>query len=101
MCSSVLDFITVVHERVMLHESYVESIVKTCNHKYIRYFRADRVKVQLMEQGLNCALYWENDDLAHTVSLVPTSAITGEGVPDLLRMLITLTQERMQVSTAP
>ena len=50
-----------------------------------------------MEQGLNACLYWENEDLAHTVSLVPTSAITGEGVPDLLRMLITLTQERMQV----
>jgi len=50
-----------------------------------------------MEQGLNAELYWENTDLARTVSLVPTSAVTGEGVPDLLRMLITLTQERMQV----
>jgi translation initiation factor 5B len=47
-----------------------------------------------MEQGLNSKLYWENDDLAHTVSLVPTSAVSGEGVPDLLYMLITLTQER-------
>jgi translation initiation factor 5B len=40
-------------------------------------------------------VFRDNDDLAHTVSLVPTSAITGEGVPDLLRMLITLTQERL------
>ena len=31
-----------------------------------------------MEQGLNAKLYWENDDLGGTVSLVPTSAITGE-----------------------
>lgn len=51
--------------------------------------------VQLMEQGLNARLYWENDDLAHTVSLVPTSAVSGEGVPDLLKMVITLTQERL------
>lgn len=50
-----------------------------------------------MEQGLNASLYWQNDDLAHTVSLVPTSAHTGEGIPDLLRMLITLTQERLTV----
>jgi translation initiation factor IF-2 len=50
-----------------------------------------------MEQGLNANLYWQNDDLAHTVSLVPTSAHTGEGIPDLLRMLITLTQERLTV----
>jgi translation initiation factor 5B len=57
-----------------------------------------RTITQLMEQGLNANLYWENNDLAHTVSLVPTSAHTGEGIPDLLRMLITLTQERLTVS---
>ena len=57
--------------------------------------KSQRVIGQLMELGLNSKLYWENDDLAHTVSLVPTSAVTGEGVPDLLRMLITLTQERL------
>lgn len=58
----------------------------------------DRTKqciTALMEQGLNAKLYWENDDLSHTVSLVPTSAVTGEGVPDLLMMLITLTQARL------
>jgi translation initiation factor IF-2 len=49
--------------------------------------RADRAILQLNEQGLNAALYWNNDDLAHTVSLVPTSAVTGEGVPDLLKVL--------------
>ena len=48
--------------------------------------RADRAILQLNEQGLNARLYWENDDLAHTVSLVPTSAVTGEGVPDLLKV---------------
>ena len=30
-----------------------------------------------------------------TISLVPTSAISGEGTPDLLKTLITLTQDRM------
>mmetsp|Transcript_20985 Transcript_20985/g.21659 ORF Transcript_20985/g.21659 Transcript_20985/m.21659 type:complete len:621 (-) Transcript_20985:42-1904(-) len=60
--------------------------------------RAQRAITQLMEQGLNASLYWKNDDLAHTVSLVPTSAHTGEGIPDLLRMLITLTQERLTES---
>ena len=58
--------------------------------------RASRAILQLNEQGLNAKLYWENDDLAHTVSLVPTSAHSGEGVPDLLKMIITLTQERLQ-----
>ena len=42
-----------------------------------------QAKVQLNEQGLNVALYWENDDPGTTVSVIPTSAISGEGVPDL------------------
>jgi translation initiation factor 5B len=49
--------------------------------------RAEKAIVQLMEQGLNAKLYWENDDLSHTVSLVPTSAVSGEGVPDLLKAI--------------
>eukprot|EP00128_Syssomonas_multiformis_P007464 Colp12_sorted_trinity150504_noHs@26000 len=57
--------------------------------------RTTQTITALMEQGLNAKLYWENDDPAHTVSLVPTSAVTGEGVPDLIMMLITLTQTRL------
>ena len=33
--------------------------------------------------------------MAKFVSLVPTSAHTGEGIPDLLKLLVSLTQERM------
>lgn len=36
------------------------------------------------EQGINSALYWENDDPKNYVSLCPTSALTGEGLPDLM-----------------
>ena len=55
--------------------------------------RASRAMLALNEQGLNAKLYWENDDPVDTVSLVPTSAVTGEGVPDLIMMVIRLTQE--------
>lgn len=58
----------------------------------------DRLKktiVEFAEQGLNAAPYYENKDLGRTVSLVPTSAITGEGIPDMLMLIIKLTQERM------
>jgi translation initiation factor 5B len=40
-------------------------------------------------------LYYENKNLARYVSLVPTSAHTGEGIPDMLKLLIELTQQRM------
>lgn len=57
--------------------------------------RVDFVKVQLSEQGLNSELYYDNKNMARNVSLVPTSAITGEGVPDLLKLLVSLTQDRL------
>jgi translation initiation factor 5B len=61
----------------------------------------DRLKktiVEFAEQGLNAAPYYENKDLGRTVSLVPTSAITGEGIPDMLMLVTKLTQERMSGS---
>mmetsp|Transcript_7232 Transcript_7232/g.11613 ORF Transcript_7232/g.11613 Transcript_7232/m.11613 type:complete len:433 (+) Transcript_7232:185-1483(+) len=54
-----------------------------------------QVRVQLMEQGLNAELYWENPDPGTVVSLCPTSAITGEGVADILLRLIQYSQERL------
>lgn len=57
--------------------------------------RCDRAILQLMEQGLNAKLYWENDSPEDTVSIVPTSAVSGEGVPDLIRLLLVESQERM------
>lgn len=57
--------------------------------------RADRVLTQLAEQGLNAKLYYENDDFRRNVSVVPTSAHTGEGIPDLLALIMQLTQSMM------
>jgi translation initiation factor 5B len=57
--------------------------------------RVTKTIVQFAEQGLNACLYWENKNMGRNVSLVPTSAITGEGVPDLLHLLMDLTQTRM------
>lgn len=59
---------------------------------------ADRVQktiVAFAEQGLNAILYYDNKSFARNVSLVPTSAHTGEGVPDMIMLLVKLTQERM------
>lgn len=40
--------------------------------------RSKDVIVQFAEQGLNAALFFENPDPRSYVSLIPTSAITGE-----------------------
>jgi translation initiation factor 5B len=57
--------------------------------------RLEKTKLAFAEQGFNAELYYENKSMAKFVSLVPTSAHTGEGIPDMLKLLITLTQERM------
>lgn len=57
--------------------------------------RLERTKVAFSEQGFNSELFSENKSMARNVSLVPTSAHTGEGIPDLLKLLVSLTQERM------
>ena len=38
------------------------------------------------------ALYWKNPDPRKYVNIVPTSAISGEGIPDMLQLLVKLTQ---------
>lgn len=57
--------------------------------------RLDDTKLAFSEQGFNSELFYENKSMAKFVSLVPTSAHTGEGVPDMLKLIVQLTQERM------
>ncbi|CAG8957544.1 hypothetical protein HYFRA_00010410 [Hymenoscyphus fraxineus] len=57
--------------------------------------RLQDTKIAFAEQGFNSELYYENKSMAKFVSLVPTSAHTGEGIPDMLKLILQLTQERM------
>jgi translation initiation factor 5B len=61
--------------------------------------RALDAKVQLQEQGVNSNLYWEmgKDDWSNSdfIPLVPTSAITGEGVQDVLMLLCQMAQRKI------
>lgn len=57
--------------------------------------RLEKTKLAFAEQGFNSELYYDNEDMRRNVSMVPTSAHTGEGIPDMLKLLVSLTQERM------
>lgn len=61
--------------------------------------RANDAKLQLAEQGVNSNIYWEmgDDDWTNSdfVPLVPTSAITGEGVQDILLLLCQIAQRKL------
>ncbi|KAL3999835.1 kelch-like protein 20 [Sarotherodon galilaeus] len=54
--------------------------------------RAKAIIVEFAQQGLNAALFYENKDPRTFVSLVPTSAHSGDGMGNLIALLVELTQ---------
>ncbi|KAB1203162.1 Eukaryotic translation initiation factor 5B [Morella rubra] len=57
--------------------------------------RLTQIITEFKEQGLNTELYYKNKEMGETFSIVPTSAISGEGIPDLLLLLIQWSQKSM------
>lgn len=58
--------------------------------------RLDNIVVALSEQGLNTALFNKNSNPKRVISIVPTSAISGEGIPNLFETLIDLCEKFME-----
>ncbi|XP_008808243.2 eukaryotic translation initiation factor 5B-like [Phoenix dactylifera] len=58
--------------------------------------RLTQIITQFKEQGLNTALYYKNREMGETFNIVPTSAISGEGIPDLLLLLVQWAQKTME-----
>ena len=62
-----------------------KSLIK--QKKFVKNLFNERLMPVLGDLGklsINAKLYWENDDPLEYVPIIPTSAITGEGMPDLL-----------------
>ncbi|KAH0763618.1 hypothetical protein KY290_019691 [Solanum tuberosum] len=58
--------------------------------------RLTQIVTQFKEQGINTELYYKNKEMGKdTFSIVPTSAISGEGIPDMLLLLVQWTQKTM------
>ncbi|KAI3876160.1 hypothetical protein MKW98_029112 [Papaver atlanticum] len=58
-------------------------------------WRLTQIITQFKEQGLNTELYYKNTEMGETYSIVPTSAISGEGIPDLLLLLVKWTEKTL------
>ncbi|KAL3880184.1 hypothetical protein ACJMK2_032447 [Sinanodonta woodiana] len=57
--------------------------------------RVRETLVQLAEQGLNSCLFYENKNPREYISLVPTSAHSGDGMGNLVALICELTQTMM------
>jgi len=55
---------------------------------------------QLSDAGFSADLYWRVQDFQKNIGVVPLSALTGEGVPDLLTVLMGLSQRFMRAEMA-
>ncbi|XP_058749291.1 eukaryotic translation initiation factor 5B-like [Vicia villosa] len=66
---------------------------KVVKHRF--YGRLKEINSQFKELGINTCLYCWNKEIGKTVSLVPTSARSGEGVLDMIEQLILLSQKSM------
>lgn len=76
-----------IEQTLALQKPYVRSEFDT---------RVGNILTEFAEQGLNAELYFKNKDVKRYVSIVPTSAKTGEGVCDLLLLQIQLVQQFME-----
>jgi translation initiation factor 5B len=55
---------------------------------------------QLSDAGFSADMYWRVQDFQKNIGVVPLSALTGEGVPDLLTVLMGLSQRFMKEEMA-
>jgi len=54
--------------------------------------RLYEIQGQLKEQSINSELYWNNNSIEDTISICPLSAISGEGIPDLLNLIVNISE---------
>ena len=75
----------------------IRDVVNSQNHNSKLEFdkKAKEVVFKMAEQGLNVALYYENPDPKEYISMVPTSAHSGEGLGNLQALLVHLCQTQL------
>lgn len=73
-------------------ESQSQRVKDQFNEKYMKLISA------LQSYGLDADLYYNVKDFSKKVALVPTSASTGQGIPELIMMLCGLSQKYLEKS---
>ena len=81
-------------------DEYIETTLTKQNKKTLDHFeeRVKDIKYILAQYSVNALLYYKNQKKKKILSMVPVSAHTGEGIPDLLALIMFLTQKWMSKS---
>ncbi|KAG6489834.1 hypothetical protein ZIOFF_051114 [Zingiber officinale] len=93
LCDIAIVVVDIMHG---LEQQTIESLnlLKSRDTEFI--VALNKIITQFKEQGLNTALYYKNREMGETFNIVPTSAISGEGIPDLLLLLVQWAQKTME-----
>jgi translation initiation factor 5B len=75
--------LSIIESLKLQNEFTISEYNKLCN----------QIILQLAEQGINSQLFYKNDQKNKYVSIVPISAINGEGICDLIDSMIDLVQK--------
>jgi translation initiation factor 5B len=72
----------------------IREVLEMQQHNTMMEFekRKDEALLALAEQGLNAALWDQNPDPEEYINVVPTSAISGDGMGNLMAMLVTMSE---------
>ena len=95
--SSLCDIAVLILDRTYNWKSYpwsgFEDSYRKQKEQQKRLFneKVEQNQMQFIKNNINTELYYKNTNMKEYVNLVPTSAITGEGLPDLLGLLVYLT----------
>ena len=59
--------------------------------------RSKKVIMGMAEQGLNASLFYDNPDPKTYISMVPRSAHSGDGMGNLMALLVQLSQSMVRI----
>jgi len=86
-----LDSLDMLRKRKTPFRDSYDKKKKTQTREFDERFK--KIVTQLIQTGLNVSVYDENPSMKEYINIIPTSAVTGEGMPDLIGMFIYLGQK--------
>jgi translation initiation factor 5B len=77
-----------------LNSTSIKDIIYSHDSNIINEFdtKFKFIRTQIMSLGINCELEWNNTSLNDTINIIPISAVTGQGIPDLLNWIVKYSQ---------
>jgi translation initiation factor 5B len=82
-----------IHEGTPIQESYERQSDRVQSEFDSKLYS---IAGELSDAGFSADMYWRVQDFQENVGIVPVSAVTGEGLPDLLTVMMGLSQRYMK-----